>query len=134
MITNYKKNKKSGVLRYFWLHFGGIIVIIIAISLVVANVKMHQKKQELALQVAALQNQIEDIKQSNENLKEGLENVDNTQYMEKVAREELDLQKPGENVISFVMPPEKPKADSQQNVVQIWGGWLGGVLHWISGK
>lgn len=75
-----------------------------------------------------MQQQIKDIEQNNNQLQWGIENADDSQYIEKSAREELDLQKSGEQAVSFIIP----KIDIQEvdtakhNFLQKWWGWIVG--------
>jgi cell division protein FtsB len=109
----------------------GIIFLAGIFVLVIADFKIYQKKQELASQVGALQKQIEDIKKSSQTLNDEIANSDNTDYLEKIAYEQLGEQKPGEKEIIFVNPQEKQKAAASPT--NFWTGWLGQCWNWISG-
>ena len=122
MVADFKKNKKSGALTFF-LRYGGVVVLLVVfIGLIVANVKIFKKKQELTSQVDNLKKQVQEIQVKNQDLKEGITKIDDIQYMEKVAREELDLQKQDEHVVSFVMPPKEVAASpvSRKSIFQTW--------------
>ncbi len=133
MISNFKKNKKENLLKYFLLYLGGILILFIVVFLIIANIKIYHKRKEFLSQVENLKNQVKDIQNKNNNLKQGILKADDNQYIEKVAREELDLQKKGEKTVSFIMPqiPKKKVNNEQQNIVQVWLGWLGNSWNWI---
>jgi len=135
MVTDFKKNRKKNIFGYFLLRLGGLLVVCVVVALAVANVKIYQKRQEFSRQVASLEQQIQDIKNRNNDLEQDVKRANDDQYIEKVAREELDLQKPGEQAVSFVMPktPEK-KDDEGQNIAQGWLGWLSGSWQWLKEK
>lgn len=101
---------------------------IFSVLLVVANVRIYKKKQQLNAQIQSLENKIAETKARNNELKVGIEKSNDEQYIEKVAREELDLQKPGESVFSFVKPEEENQEEKnkQKNIFQAWLGWIGG--------
>ncbi|MEK7664455.1 MAG: septum formation initiator family protein [Patescibacteria group bacterium] len=126
MITNFRKNKSKNLFHQVLFKFGGILILIIALLLIIADVKIYQKKKQLNYQIESLKNKIQDLKSRNSSLKEGILNADKEQYIEKIAREELNLQKPGEKVISFVATESKPDQNSgeKKGILEVWLGWL----------
>lgn len=102
----------------------------VLLVLVVANIKIYQKKEKLIAQIENLKNKIESIKNENEGLRQGILDTNKEEYIEKVAREQLDLQKPGEKVVSFIKEDEKPEQSRQpaKNFLQIWLGWLSSIF------
>jgi|SRR3989344_2291391 len=133
MVTDFKKKKKGSLGQRLLVYGSGVVILAVLVSLIVANIKINKKRQEFTTQISSLKQQIEDVKSQNNNLQEGISKKDDSQYIEKVAREELDLQKEGEKVVSFVMPKtEGPEtAATNQNPVQ---SWLGNLWNWIRGK
>ena len=127
MVSNFKKNKRRSADKHGWRVLGGMLIVGIVIFLVIANINIYHKKKEFTAQVVVLQKQIKEIENRNNNLKEGIENNDNQQYIEKVAREELNLQKPGEQAVSFVMPKtdEGKSNQSKSSFFQFIINWFG---------
>ena len=101
---------------------------IFSVLLVIANIKIYKKKQQLTTQIQSLENKIQETKNRNEELKEGIVKSNDSQYIEKVAREELDLQKPGEKVFSFVKAKEegKDEKNASKNIFQNLSAWIRG--------
>jgi len=130
MLSDYKKKKKGSFRDKFLFHLGGILVIVVAIVLVIANINMYEKSKAFTGQVSDLQQQIQNLKNQNQSLQQGLSQENNDQYIEKVAREELDLQKQGETVVSFVMPQNQSSKNNAQQT-NSWQAWLGGAWSWI---
>jgi len=130
MPTDFKKKQKSNPSKKIAIIFFGFLILAVAIFLVVANVKTYKKKKELNAQIESLQSKIAEMKTKNENLQQGISNADDPKYIEKVAREELDLQKPGENVVSFVMPENQDQspAPAPKSFWQNWLGWISGLF------
>ena len=129
MVAIFKKKNNQAGAKKILLHVGGIFVVAVLAVLMVANVRMYQKRQEFVAQVASLETQINDIRQRNDNLKEGIANENNPAYIEKIARQELDLQRPGETTVSFIMPNSlDQKTTPNENVLQ---GWLGKSWEWV---
>ena len=127
MVTEFKKKQKRGASNHVLLKLGVLVIICICVGLVVINLRMLQKKNQLNQQVSDLKNKIEDLKENNTHLEEGISKSDDINYIEKVAREELDLQKPGEKVFSFVKAPaESEVQEPKKNSWPAWLGWVGG--------
>jgi len=115
----------------------GIIFLIVIFVLILADFKMYQKKQKLISQINIYQKQIEDIKNSSQDLKNKITNADNIDYLEKLAYEQLGEQRPGEKEIIFITPQEKTKENAKSENfwdIKLWFSWLNGSWQWISGK
>jgi len=130
MLADFKKKKKRNPLKQFLLIFGGILILVLLFLLINASVKIYQKRIELISQIENLENKIQDIKNKNDDLKQGTLKADDDKYIEKVAREELDLQKPGEKVFSFIIPQlsQQENNNNSKNIFQIWLGWIGNIF------
>ena len=115
---------------------GAVVMVGIAVCLIVADVHIYRTRQKLISQVENLKTKIHDLKDKNNNLKQGIANADNSQYVEKIAREELDLQKPGEKVVSFVVTDKQSPQDAseQESFLQIWQANLGHFWSWMTGQ
>ncbi len=130
MVTNFKKKKQVNPVKTLWITIGGVALAVIAIVLIIANIRLYHTRQELNSQIKTLQNKVGEIKQQNDRLSQGIQNANDSQYIEKVAREELDLQKPGEKVVSFINPPAVPQQGdvNSKNVLESWLAWVGGIF------
>lgn len=128
MLTNFKKNKKRNDKKHYAWYILGFLIFVILVFLTIKNIGIWQKKQQLVARISGLEKQIHDMKSNNEKLKELIAGVNDDQYIEKVAREELDLQKPGEQVVSFVIPKDDTqKVDvAKQNFLQKLWSWIAG--------
>jgi len=138
MVSNLnKKQKREFSPEKFFLKIGGILFLVVAVVLIFINFQMLRKKQQLALQIEDYTKQIEELENRNETLKEEIINSDNPDYIEKIAREESDMQKPGEKVVSFVeQNPQQKEAQTQENLwnSNFWFGWIGQSWNWLKGK
>jgi len=123
-----KKQKIEASLKDFFLRTGAILIIFVLVFLVVADIKIYQKRKGLQAEVVKYEQQIKEIKERNKELEERISNSDNPDYIEKVAREEQDMQKPGENVVSFVMPEEQPETEKSETTAN---DWFGKLANWI---
>ena len=133
MVADFKKNQKRKPSKKIFFIFGGILLLLLLIVLIIADVKVYRKKKQLNTQIESLKNKIEEIKVKNEQLEQGIAKADDSQYIEKVAREELDLQMPGEKVFSFVVSPSE-KQEVQENKKNFFQTWIDGFFGWIKNK
>lgn len=138
MISHFgKKQKEARFGKNVWLKIAGICFLIFTVFLLYQDIKIFLKKKELSEKVGSYQKQIEEVKESNQLLKEKIANSDNVDYIEKVAYEQLDQQRPGERQIIFLMPEDKQeKQNSQQNVWEpgFWTAWISKPWDWIKSK
>jgi cell division protein FtsL len=138
MVADFgKKQKSEHPETKIAFQATGIFLAIIIGLLIFGNIKIYQKKRELASQVNNYKQQIEEINKSNQNLKNEIANADNVDYLEKIAYEQLGQQRPGEKEIIFVQSPKKPEPVVQTNnfwETKTWTSWLSGALQWIKTK
>src|SRR3989338_3948197 len=100
------------------------------VASVVANIKIHQKRENLTSEIEYLKNKIRNVQDKNNDLKEGIAQMEDEEYVEKVAREELGLQQEGEKVVAFVMPQNQIPQESEPKKT-MWQMWLGWILGWF---
>lgn len=130
MLSDFRKNRNKSALSPLAFKVGGVLVLALILLLVVANLKIYRKKQQLNSQIENLENKIRNLKGENSNLMEGISSSDDEEYIEKIAREELNLQKPGEKTVSFVVSQnqESQNGNAKKNVFQSWLEWLGSLF------
>jgi len=138
MITDSgKKRKRDFSGTGFLLKIGAIVFLVVAVALIFVDFKIYQKKRQLTSQINLYKQQIEEIKKKNELLQESITKADDAGYIEKIAREELDMQKEGEKVVSFVMPKQESKEEQKAEnfwSTNFWFGWIGQSWQWIKSK
>lgn len=130
MVSDFKKNKNKNAFSPILFKLGAVLLLIVAVLLVVADIKVYQKKKQLNSQIKSLENKIAELKKENENLEKNISSIDDQSYIEKIAREELNLQKPGEKVVSFIETEgQKNQNDSsKKGILEVWLGWIGGIF------
>jgi len=128
---DFKKKQKSELsFKSFLIRATAIFFVVVMIVLIVADIRIYKRRKDLESEVAKYNQQIQLLKEKNKNLEERIGNSDNPDYIEKIAREEQDMQKPGENVVSFIMPKGEKQDELADNFwnTKNWFGWLSG---WI---
>ena len=129
-MVAYFQKKQKGASHNVIIFLGGIFIICIVIILVIADIKMYQKRAMLNSRIENLQHSIANMENKNTTLQESILKVDDTAYTEKIAREELDLQQPGEKVFSFIKTPNTEQPNNQTG--NVWQGWLYKIKGWFS--
>ena len=133
MVANFKKKQKRDASdSFFSSHFIKIFLLIIIIFLVFADIKVYKDRRKFNLQIDSLKEKIQTIQKKNNILEQGIDRADDKDYIEKVAREELDLQIQDEKVVSFIMP--KPQQKEEINISKNywnpknWLGWFSNII------
>jgi cell division protein FtsB len=81
-------------------------------------------------QIKGLKDEIAELKKTNQEYQEKILYYQSPSFREKIARERLGLQKPGEEVI-VILPEEKPKEDNRKkddnlpNYMKWWNYFFG---------
>ena len=125
-MADFKKKQQISPAKKVLFIFGGFLILFVAIFLIIADIKTYQKMKELNAQVENLKNKVAELQNNNSKLQQGISQSDDPEYIEKVAREELDLQKPGETVVSFVAS-EVQASNNNPPPKSFWQNWLGWV-------
>ena len=99
--------------------FGFGFFIIIIGFLVVSNIKLSERRDQIGLQTQILKNEIQILEQEKEKLQAQVSQTKLESYLEKEARERFNLKKPGEQVVTFV----KEKSEQKQETEQEKGFW-----------
>lgn len=91
-----------------------VVVIIITVIVVIAVFNFYQnttKINQIETKISEIETQIAEEKVKNKKLKNQIENSDNNQYIEEIAREKLGLVKPGEKLL---IPVESENKNEDQ--------------------
>ena len=131
IITKFKKNKNKNNFSSYVFKIGGFCIILVFLALVFVDINVYHKKNQFNNQVDSLEKKMKDLEEKNEKLREGISNEDNVQYIERVAREEMDLQMPGEKVVSFidVIEDSEEELENKENFLESWLSWIGGFFN-----
>lgn len=79
-------------------HFVKLLLVLIAIYVVSIFISQQKMLNSYNLEVKSYQSKIEDEKQTNQELLAMKENLNSTEYIEKIAREKLDMYLPNERI------------------------------------
>lgn len=94
------KNKKHKSIKETIVSIILLFVVIFFIGFFIAtNWKINRRRVNLNEQILTLEQEIQVLEEKNTELKYKKEETESDEYIEKVARDQLDLKKPGEEVI-----------------------------------
>lgn len=136
MVSDFKKKTKNfGLLNSVLLKIGIILILVVFILLMIANISNYRKKTLLMVRIAGLEEKIRGIKKENEAISQNIQKINDDSYVEKVAREELDLQKPGEKVYSFIRTADRQTVDGEKTESSDgWFSWVAGSWAWLTSR
>ncbi len=115
MITEFRKFKRKTRKELLpkLLILGGLIFILV--FLVIGNLKISQKREELGTEMERLKRGVEKLSQEEGLLQSKISQSQTRDYLERVAREAFNLQKEGEQVVAFPLSEESPEEKTEEN-------------------
>jgi len=128
-----KKQKSEFILKAFFIRVGVFLIFVFAGILIISDIKIYIQGRNLKQEVVKYENQLAQLKDQNKKLEEKIANSDNPDYIEKVAREEQDMQKEGETAVSFVFPENNNSKNAAASGEFENLGWLASFTNWIKG-
>ena len=103
MVSKFKKNKrgknKKSIKSIFFLSFLAFLFIFIVGFLFYSNYKINQRRNSLTVRITELRSQVGELEKLNQDLKEGIIDIESEDYLEKVARNQLGMRRPDEEVV-----------------------------------
>ncbi len=127
MITKFRKNKKSGhFLGMFFSFLIGALFLSAIAFLIYTDIKINKKRGELISKIESLKTEISGLEEKNAVLRQKTSEAGAKEYLEEVAREQLGLKKPGEEVV--VIKEETAEENKIAEEKKGWWEWLKGIL------
>ncbi|MBI4122907.1 MAG: septum formation initiator family protein [Parcubacteria group bacterium] len=100
----------AGLFLFLVAGIGGVLL--------VNNIQLYRKTQELRSKTEELRSQKEALEAQKAELETNITQGQQPEYQEKILREKGLYQKPGEQVITVV--PEEPKPEAQGKPSKVW--------------
>jgi cell division protein FtsL len=136
MIAKSRKNKKGSYQEVIFSIFLVVLIILGAAFLIISNSKINKRRQELISQINKLEAEIKEKEKQNAELKAGVSQISDQNYLEQEAREKLGLKKPGEEVVSVQKveaetntSQEVKKETSSPWNPKTWWDWIKNKIH-----
>lgn len=110
MIAKFRKFKKrSSPQNIFFSVLFSVLLLSAVGFLIITNLQINQKRAELISRIKTLEREIQIAEERNEVLKGKISQAGTKDYLEKVAREQLDLKASGEEVVVIAKEKEEKK-------------------------
>ncbi len=119
MIAKYKQKKKRSWQNIFFSVLISVLVLTVVGFLVVANYRISQKRSLLNARIDQLQEEVRAMQEKKQQLEAQLNQSAQEEYLEREAREKLNLQKPGEEVV-MVLPEQTEESQPEEKIKQWW--------------
>jgi cell division protein FtsB/cell division protein DivIC len=103
-------NKKKASI-VFWAIFGLWFIVFLLYS----NIKIFQKRIELDKDLKTIDSTVESLTKEKDSLNFSLGETNSSEYLERVAREDLGMQKKGEQVVIIKKDNNTQKSNNSEN-------------------
>lgn len=121
MIAKFRKKKKrSSWKSIFFSMFSALLFIFIIVFLFITNWKISQRRSELTNRIETLKQEVAILEEKNEEIKEKISQSGKEEYLEQVARDELSLKAPGEEVVVVKKEGEEEKEEVKEEEKTWW--------------
>lgn len=127
MVAKKQRIKKTSRQNLFFSVLLGSAILIIVGYLVVSNLRINQKRGELEYQRRVLEEKIQELELKRQGLEAQISQTLEEDYLEKEAREKLNLKKPGEEVVAVLPSEEEEKKPAERS---FWEKILDKIKFW----
>jgi len=107
--------------------FGLLLMAVLFIFLAGSNLRLYGKRASLERQLDALRGETAELEKRSLELQSDIVRTQTEEYTEEVARERLNLKKPGEEVVAVVVPESGQEGTSSEEQQS----WLEKILEKI---
>lgn len=119
MLSKFRKKKKASPVKNVLFSGSLVILVLLVIGFIVfTNWKINKRRVEMLDRISALKQEVQVLEKKNMELKEKKTEAESEDYLEKVARDQLDLKKPGEEVV--VVQKEQEEEEKPQEQEKSW--------------
>ena len=123
MVSRFKKNKKRNSKRdIFFSIFLGVLLVLVIGFLINTNMKISRRRAELTNRITTLKQEIGILEEKREELKEKVSQAGSEEYLEEVARDQLDMKAPGEEVV--VVTKKEEEKEEEEKEKRGWWEWI----------
>lgn len=121
MLAKFKKNKKIKLIKAKIFSVFLICLVLFIIGFIaITNWRINKRRAELTDRASLLKQEVQKLEEMNKELKEKKVDSESEDYLEKVARDQLDLKKPGEEVIVVQKEPASAEGSGEARKEQSW--------------
>lgn len=120
MVAKFRKIRKASSRKDIFFSVCLIIIFVGLIGVLIAtNLKINKKRAQLISRMEALKKEIQILEERNRELRENISQAGSKEHLEKVAREQLGLKSPGEEVV-VITKEEEEKQEEEEKEKSWW--------------
>ena len=134
MIAKKLKIKKSFFSPGRRSLFLAILLLLPISYLIAANIKLNQERQKILGDLEQTKKAANEYAEKEQHLNNLLSQVSSPQALEKVAREDLNLQKPGEKVLVVKREDESQSQEATSSQKETTGFSFQNIINWVKTK
>ena len=124
MIAKFRKKKKRSSWKSIFFSMFFVLLFIFVIGfLFITNWKIKQRREEFSVRIATLKQEVAILEQKNQEIKERISESGKEEYLEQVARDQLSLKAPGEEVVVVKKEEEEEKEEVKEEE-KSWWDWI----------
>ena len=136
MVAKIKKTKKARFARearrgsrqnIFFSVLLGVLLFVVVGFLIISNWRINQKRTEYQAQIEVLQAELQVLETKRQQLQAQIFQTSEESYLEKEAREQLNLKKPGEEVVTVLPAEEETTGEPEKG---FWGKVWDKIKFW----
>lgn len=128
MITKMKKNEKRFKKIKHWISLiasfsAGVLLVVFISWLIIGNLTMIKRRGDLQERIESLKEEIKELEERKSYFQAQISQIEDEEYLEEVAKNELDLRKEGETVVDFVLeeePEEEEEKDEDSSLFDVF--------------
>ena len=114
MIAKFRKKKKRSSWKSIFFSMFFILLSIFVIGfLFITNWRIKQRRVELTDRIETLKQEVAILEEKNQEIKERISQSGKEEYLEQVARDQLSLKAPGEEVVVIKKEPSFAQDSSE---------------------
>jgi len=129
MLTNFDQSGK--VKQWIFNGFLALVILVLIGLLGYSNWQMFQKRRDVKAELKQLDRKLNALQEEKATIQVSI-NQEDDQVVEEIAREQMNLKKPGEKVIDIKKPEQKEQKEQQQR--KWWQKWLNKIQFWKQSK
>ena len=132
MITESKKNKSKKHKETLFSIFIILLFVGLIVFLIVSNVRVNKKRAQYISRIESIKEEIRILEEKNRELEEKNSNAGSEEHLEQVAREQLGMKSPGEEVVVITKEEDKGNVEETKEKKNYWNpkNWW----NWLIGK
>ena len=129
MIAKFSRFRKKKAGGLFLIILTGFSIAAAVVFLIILNLKINQERAKLQSEIENLAGELQESQSAREELLSKISKAQSEEYLEKVARQDLNLQKEGEKAVAFVMEEKTEEGEEIEEK-----NFLGEISDWLLKK